>query len=83
MIQVIDKITYLPSNSTLENQIFNKSCKLYVEEIKKRVRMILSGGESATVTVIGKANSKIQIKITAENQDLRDRLQKALAQIRF
>jgi hypothetical protein len=87
MIQVIDKITYLPSNSTPENELCNKTYKKFVEVVKKKVRGILSGGESAIVTIYGRAqisNGKIEFKIThCENQDLVDRLDKTLKQIRF
>lgn len=86
MIQVIDKITYLPKSTKRsllpENEIYNQAYKSIVEEVKKKVRKVGSNGKSATVTINGrvrKGNTNIEVKVTHCNDEaLLLKLEKAL-----
>ena len=85
MIQVIDKISYLPkspkSSILNENEIYNQAYKSLVQEIKKKMRRIDSGGKSATVTVNGrvvKHNTNIDVKVNCDDDDLLKQIESAL-----
>lgn len=85
MIQVIDKISYLPkspkSSIINENEIYNQAYKSLVEEIKNKMRRIDSSGKSATVTVNGrvvKQNTNIDVKVNCEDEDLLKRIESVL-----
>lgn len=83
MIQVIDRIVYLPKNSKdLENEIYNQAYKSAVDEIKKKMRRIDTGGKSATVTISGrvvKRSTNFDVNISnCDDEDLLKRIESAL-----
>lgn len=86
MIKIIDKISYLPNSpkSSLlnENAIYNEAFKAIVEEIRKKMKTINTGGKSATVTVSGKVvknNTSVNVNVSdCDDEDLLKRIEKVL-----
>ena len=86
MIKIIDKISYLPnspkSSILNENAIYNEAFKAIVEEIRKKMRAIDTGGKSATVTVSGKVvknNTSVNVNVSdCDDDDLLKRIEKVL-----
>jgi hypothetical protein len=69
MIQVIDKIKYLPKSSKKslidENEVKNLAFKKIVKNIKQKVKSISTFDEKPIITITGKpSDENIQISIT-------------------
>ncbi len=86
MIQVIDKIKYLPKdkNSFIDaNELLNMGFKTFVENIKKKSRLINTNGNLVkvilTCDVKRNTNSTIKMEIECEDNAISEMVRKELS----
>lgn len=91
MIQIIDKILYLPRTQSKipisVNETRNQAYKKLVASISQQVQNMNSDGKSATISIIGKVgdrNPEIEIRlIECNDEDLLQKLQEAFPSMRM
>lgn len=86
MVQLVDRVTYLPKDRTSLidlNSEFNRIFKANLEEIKKKAQRINTANERVVITVTGRlsknqSSNKINFEVACESEELKNKIVKAL-----